>query len=71
MLSINFLRIDLEKIWGGCANDLDSEPRWIELDSHRHQELESLHVNLRADIGDLAYRDAAELNRSAGRQPPH
>ena len=51
------------------VDDLDPEPLRVQVDSHRHRELEGLQVDLRANVRDLADRDAAELDRRAGREP--
>ena len=50
---------------------LDPEPPRVQLDRHRHRELEGLQVDLRANVHDLADRNAAKLDRRAGRQPAH
>ena len=41
----------------------------VQVDGHRHRELEGLQVDLCANVRDLADRNAAELDRRAGRQP--
>ena len=53
---------------GRQVDDLDAEPLRVQADGHRRGELEGLRVDLRADLGDLADRNAAELDRRAGRR---
>ncbi len=70
-LSISFRRTASRSAPGAQVDDLDAEPLRVEADRHRRGELEGLRVDLRADLGDLADRDAAELDRRAGREPAH
>ena len=51
------------------VENLDAESLRVQMDSHRHRELSGFGVELRANIGHLADRNAAELDRRAGRQP--
>ena len=70
-VSISCLRMVVEIRAGRQVDDLDPEPLRVEVDGHRRGELEGLRVDLRADVGDLADRNAAELDRRAGREPAH
>ena len=68
--SISFLRMVSRSTPGRPREDLDPESPRVEVDSHRHRELEGLQVDLRAHVRDLADRDAAKLDRRAAAAVP-
>ena len=54
---------------GRPFDDPDPESLWVQANSHRHRELECLKVDLRANVCNLADRDASEFDRRAGGEP--
>src|SRR5215469_7908207 len=50
---------------------LNSEPLCVELDDHWDREFKRLSINLRSDIQNLPYLDAAQFHWSPWLQTPH
>ena len=68
-VSISFLRTASRSAPGASVEDLDPERCAIQADGHRHGELEGLGVELRADLGDLADRDARNSTGAPAASP--